>query len=80
MAESDLQHEDDDFDNLLANAISSVDTLRHLQFQRKNDNPNKGKRKTRGPSPKVVSLKLKSILKMICYNCPLDKLGLSLTK
>ena len=51
MAES--KFEQAEFDNLLANAISSVDSLQHLQLK-KIDNQNKWRKKTRGPNPKVV--------------------------
>ena len=47
-----------DFNSLLSDAISNVDTLRHLQFQRKNDG---GRKKgSRGPQAKVVKQALSS--------------------
>ena len=55
MAQSEFEQEE--FDNLLANAVSSFDTLRYLQLK-KTDNQNKRRKKTRGTNPKVVSLKL----------------------
>ncbi len=47
----------DDFDNLLLSAISNVDALRHMEFQKKNDTKKKSNSR-RGPKATVVKLKL----------------------
>eukprot|EP00794_Sanderia_malayensis_P003899 gene3899-4443_t len=54
MAES---FECEDFDNFLSNAISNVDTLRHMEYQKKSGTKKKSKSR-RGPKVTVVTLKL----------------------
>eukprot|EP00794_Sanderia_malayensis_P004921 gene4921-5568_t len=54
MAES---FECEDFDNFLSNAISNVDTLRHMEYQKKSGTKKKSKSR-RGPKATVVKLKL----------------------
>ena len=54
-----MSSNDDDFQGMLSNEITNVQSLRHLQYGKKLHGPSRAKaKKPRGPKPKSLQLKL----------------------